>query len=273
MACKLDSFRNWPGATSKSGAGPEAALKAAGYKSLRLHRMQQCPWIFSFSIILGPALFLHSIFWPAFPGAVLPHLLPSFLSLYKPLTLYMDVSEQNQWRISLTIYKKPLSLLFKFPFQLITLVDWGQDAFWKVLGMPDTPCKGPGTPWTVLLWFRMNNFFLPTSLVPASFIWEFAFGRGEECQLPGTQRLLVLLLTTWRSPSWPIAVDHRSSPWGCGWHVLAVLSVSDELGINCAVWDSYFMGNLLQELSMCLCLRLVTTCKPAMFVSHACFGD
>lgn len=62
----------------------------------------------------------------------------------------MDVPEQGMLSISVTIYKKPLSLLFKLRSRLITMVVLGWDAFWKVVAMSDTPCKGPGKPWTAL---------------------------------------------------------------------------------------------------------------------------
>ena len=93
-------------ATSRLGAGPEAVQgmsRAWGCTSV---------WIFWFSVIPAPGLFLYSSFWLALPGALSPHLLSSFLSLYKPATLPMDVPEQGMLSISVTIYKKPLSLLF-----------------------------------------------------------------------------------------------------------------------------------------------------------------
>ena len=53
----------------------------------------------------------------------------------------MDVPEQGMLSISVTIYKKPLSLLFKLRSRLITMVVLGWDAFGRLSPCQTHPAK------------------------------------------------------------------------------------------------------------------------------------
>ena len=49
------------------------------------------------------------------------------------------------------------------------MVHLGWDAFWKVIAMSDTPCKGPGKPWTALWFWYIFGFgwIIPSCLLPS----------------------------------------------------------------------------------------------------------
>ena len=186
----------------------------------------------------------------------------------------MDVPEQGMLSISVTIYKKPLSLLFIYaafpvnchgPFRMGCFLEGYRHVrhtlqrSWQTLD---------GALILVHLWFRMNNSFLLTSLTPTSLMWEFALDCGEMCQFPGMQRLprdhhpadQLPLITE-------AALEDVEDMCLLSSLSLTNLKATALSETRTASLSCHFTGNLLQELSMWLCLRLVTICKAARMVA------
>ena len=118
------------------------------------------------------------------------------------------------------------------------MVHLGWDAFWKVIAMSDTPCKGPGKPWTALWFWYIFGFgwIIPSCLLPSRLppscgnLLLTAAKRVNSLACSACPVTTTLLTNCLWSPKQSLRT----------WRTCACcLLVTDELESNCAVWDSY----------------------------------